>query len=146
MNPRQVSNFLNIRLASKTRAFNDRNLNARKFLKVKPWIASIYKLKVYWFNLWDRQYCSGLVYVIWSHSKIYLLFDTTQSGVKLLLRCFHEPALISKFLLSVVTGCTRGMGRAYVDELARRKMDIVLVGRSLSALKTIAAEVGKYQG
>ena len=47
------------------------------------------------------------------------------------------------FVVPVVTGCTRGMGRAYVDELARRKMDIVLVGRSLSALKAVAAEVGK---
>ena len=45
--------------------------------------------------------------------------------------------------VSVVTGCTRGIGQVYVDELAQRKMDIVLIGRSLPALKEIAAKVGE---
>jgi 17beta-estradiol 17-dehydrogenase / very-long-chain 3-oxoacyl-CoA reductase len=44
---------------------------------------------------------------------------------------------------SVVTGCTRGIGQAYVDELAKRKMDIILIGRSLPALKEMAANVGE---
>jgi len=46
-------------------------------------------------------------------------------------------------LVSVVTGCTRGIGQVYVDELAQRKMDIVLIGRSLPALKEMAAKVGE---
>jgi hypothetical protein len=44
---------------------------------------------------------------------------------------------MSGYLFSVVTGCTRGIGRAYVDELARRKMDIILVKHFIQLFSSI---------
>ena len=42
---------------------------------------------------------------------------------------------------AVVTGCTGGIGRSYVDQLAGRGMNIVLVSRSKTRLDMAAAEV-----
>merc|ERR1712233_49055 len=42
---------------------------------------------------------------------------------------------------AVVTGCTGGIGKAYVLAMAARGMDIVLVGRSMEKLKALEAEV-----
>lgn len=42
---------------------------------------------------------------------------------------------------AVVTGATDGLGKAFAKALAERGMDIVLVSRSLSKLKDVAAEI-----
>lgn len=42
---------------------------------------------------------------------------------------------------AIVTGCTQGIGRAYVSALAQRGMNIVLVSRNEEALKKVADEV-----
>jgi len=47
---------------------------------------------------------------------------------------------------AVVTGCTGGIGRAYVLELAARGMDIVLVGRSMEKLRALEAELDRKFG
>ena len=39
---------------------------------------------------------------------------------------------------AVITGCTRGVGLWYAHELAKRRMNLVLVGRSLSKLQEVA--------
>uniref|UniRef100_A0A8C6WG57 Hydroxysteroid (20-beta) dehydrogenase 2 n=1 Tax=Neogobius melanostomus TaxID=47308 RepID=A0A8C6WG57_9GOBI len=41
----------------------------------------------------------------------------------------------------VVTGATSGIGKAYAIELARRGLDVVLVGRSEDKLRTVAMEI-----
>ena len=39
---------------------------------------------------------------------------------------------------AVVTGCTQGIGRSYVDELAKRGMNIVLISRNKERLEKLA--------
>ena len=39
---------------------------------------------------------------------------------------------------AVVTGCTQGIGRSYVDELAKRGMNIVLISRNKERLEKFA--------
>ncbi len=45
---------------------------------------------------------------------------------------------------AVVTGCTRGMGLCFVQELAKKGMDIVLIGRSIHKLTKIAADISNH--
>lgn len=42
---------------------------------------------------------------------------------------------------AVITGATDGLGKAFAKALAEKGMDIVLVSRSLSKLKDVAAEI-----
>merc|ERR1711970_983656 len=42
---------------------------------------------------------------------------------------------------AVVTGCTGGIGKAYVHSLAAKGMDIVLVGRSMEKLQALETEL-----
>ena len=45
----------------------------------------------------------------------------------------------------VVTGCTRGIGLCYTHELAKRGMNLILIGRNSSKLKDIASDIqGEY--
>jgi len=44
---------------------------------------------------------------------------------------------------AIVTGCTQGIGRAYVSALAARGMNVVLVSRKKEALEEVAAEIEK---
>lgn len=47
---------------------------------------------------------------------------------------------------AVVTGCTDGVGRAYVEELAKRGLNVVLISRSEEKLKRVATDIEtKYQ-
>ena len=39
---------------------------------------------------------------------------------------------------AVVTGCTQGIGRSYVDELAKRGMNVVLISRNKERLEKFA--------
>nr|XP_014289551.1 inactive hydroxysteroid dehydrogenase-like protein 1 [Halyomorpha halys] len=46
----------------------------------------------------------------------------------------------------VVTGCTDGIGRAYVEELAKRGLNIVLISRNKEKLLRVASEIeSRYQ-
>merc|ERR1719219_520636 len=47
---------------------------------------------------------------------------------------------------AVVTGCTGGIGRAYVQALAAKGMDIVLVGRSMEKLRALEVELERKHG
>jgi len=68
------------------------------------------------------------------------------------LRAFLLPRLFPVDLVktygkwAVVTGCTGGIGRAYVLELAARGMDIVLVGRSMEKLQALEVELERRHG
>ena len=42
---------------------------------------------------------------------------------------------------AIVTGCTQGIGRAYTEELAKMKMNLVLVSRNEEKLNTLAQEL-----
>ncbi|MEQ2302526.1 hypothetical protein AMECASPLE_007630 [Ameca splendens] len=47
---------------------------------------------------------------------------------------------------AVVTGATSGIGRAYATELARRGLDVVLLGRSDNKLRMVAREIKNEYG
>ncbi|XP_054899724.1 hydroxysteroid (20-beta) dehydrogenase 2 [Poeciliopsis prolifica] len=47
---------------------------------------------------------------------------------------------------AVVTGATSGIGRAYATELARRGLDVVLIGRSDERLQKVAKEIESKYG
>ena len=48
---------------------------------------------------------------------------------------------------AVVTGCTQGIGRSYVDELAKRGMNIVLISRNKERLEKVADHLKvNYEG
>ena len=42
---------------------------------------------------------------------------------------------------AIVTGCTQGIGRAYVEELAKMKMNVILVSRNEDKLTEVAREL-----
>jgi 17beta-estradiol 17-dehydrogenase / very-long-chain 3-oxoacyl-CoA reductase len=46
--------------------------------------------------------------------------------------------------VTVVTGSTDGIGKAYALELARRGVNIVLISRTQQKLDEVAAEIGMY--
>ncbi len=47
-------------------------------------------------------------------------------------------------LFSVVTGCTRGIGAAFSEELAAQGLNIVLISRSLDSLQKQMFLLGTY--
>jgi 17beta-estradiol 17-dehydrogenase / very-long-chain 3-oxoacyl-CoA reductase len=48
---------------------------------------------------------------------------------------------------AVVTGCTQGIGKSYVEELARRGMNLVLISRNQSKLEYLKKQLkSKYKG
>jgi hypothetical protein len=46
------------------------------------------------------------------------------------------------WMVTVVTGSTDGIGKAYALELARRGVNIVLISRTQQKLDEVAAEIG----
>ena len=48
---------------------------------------------------------------------------------------------------AVVTGCTQGIGKSYVEELARRGMNLVLISRNQSKLEYLEKQIkSNYKG
>ena len=46
--------------------------------------------------------------------------------------------------LAVVTGCTRGIGQAMVDELAEYGLNIILISRNRDSLYNVASDLGTF--
>ena len=68
------------------------------------------------------------------------------AGMQSLSKIFEKLKNLFKIVLffySVVTGCTRGIGLGYVHALAKRGMDIIMIGRDSSRLEPIAAQISK---
>lgn len=58
----------------------------------------------------------------------------------------HNVQLKKMGKWAVVTGATDGIGKSYAEELARLGLDVVLVSRTASKLKTVAEEIeSKYK-
>ena len=60
----------------------------------------------------------------------------------------HNTDFVGKYgKWGVVTGCTQGIGKAYVDELAKRGMNIVLISRNRDKLERLSEEIKtSYRG
>lgn len=52
--------------------------------------------------------------------------------------------IINNFILSVVTGATDGIGKAYAEALAKKGLSVVLISRTEEKLKTVATQIGKF--
>ncbi|KAK2881831.1 hypothetical protein Q8A73_022341 [Channa argus] len=53
---------------------------------------------------------------------------------------------VENISISVVTGATSGIGKAYASELARRGLDVVLISRSVDKLQMVAKEIEDKYG
>ena len=60
----------------------------------------------------------------------------------------HNADFVSKYgKWAVITGCTQGIGRSYVDELAKRGMNVVIISRNKEKLEKLAEEIKlRYKG
>ena len=59
-------------------------------------------------------------------------------------RHFAKLNILNLVCISVVTGCTAGIGEEYAYELARRKMNVILISRNINKLNKVAAHIRKY--
>uniref|UniRef100_A0A3P9J3Z5 Hydroxysteroid (20-beta) dehydrogenase 2 n=1 Tax=Oryzias latipes TaxID=8090 RepID=A0A3P9J3Z5_ORYLA len=79
----------------------------------------------------------------------YLLKFTWKSwcGFKEFVLSEYWPVNLKKYgTWAVVTGATSGIGKAYATELARRGLDVILIGRSDDKLQMVAKEIEKEFG
>ena len=54
----------------------------------------------------------------------------------------HQEDFVNKYgPWAIVTGCTQGIGRSYVDELAKRGMNLVLISRNQSKLEELEKQL-----
>lgn len=75
------------------------------------------------------------MYTVWN---AFLILDSLDASLQFTL-CFlalSQP---------VVTGSSYGIGKFYATELAKRKMNVVLVSRSEEKLKEVARGLGIYK-
>jgi NADP-dependent 3-hydroxy acid dehydrogenase YdfG len=66
--------------------------------------------------------------------------------LEILISFFAQEINVGMFIWSVtvVTGSTDGIGKAYAVELAKRGVNIVLISRTQQKLDVVAAEIGMY--
>ena len=60
----------------------------------------------------------------------------------------HKTDFVKKYgKWAIVTGCTQGIGKSYVDELAKKGMNLVLISRNELKLEELARQIQlDYQG
>ena len=60
----------------------------------------------------------------------------------------HKNDFVKKYgKWAIVTGCTQGIGKSYVDELAKKGMNLVLISRDELKLEELARQIQlDYQG
>lgn len=87
------------------------------------------------------EFILGVVYVL----TVFFLFKFIRSVIRGIWVVFFRPAKNLKKYGSwaVITGCTDGLGRAIVFELASKGLNIVLVGRDPEKLKAVSIEIGR---
>lgn len=54
--------------------------------------------------------------------------------------------LIFFYTFAVITGGSEGIGLAFARELAKRKLNIILIARNKDRLNKAAAEIGNFVG
>ena len=91
-------------------------------------------------------YLIGVVYVILVVIRLSIKFLDVIYGF-LLPKLFPPSNFVKRYgEWGIVTGCTQGIGRYYVEELAKRGMNIVLVSRNKSKLEDLARTVQNSYG
>ena len=91
-------------------------------------------------------YLIGVVYVILVIIRLSIKFLDVIYGF-LLPKLFPPSNFVKRYgEWGIVTGCTQGIGRYYVEELAKRGMNIVLVSRNKSKLEDLARTVKNSYG
>lgn len=88
-----------------------------------------------------------LLFTLIHHFPIFFL-TAVQSPSSLMIFTFAKNFFkvykeFRKISVVVVTGCTDGIGKEYAKELAKTKMNIVLISRTQSKLEKVAAEISK---
>lgn len=56
---------------------------------------------------------------------------------------FNIRILIIIYFL-VITGATDGLGKAYAEALAAKKINVILISRTMEKLETVANDIGRY--
>ena len=96
------------------------------------------------------QFCQDWIYIFCFFGLIYLfkltlglLLDLTDVCYAYIFpRLFASTSFTEKYgKWSIVTGCTQGIGRSYVEELAKNGMNVVLISRNPSKLNSCAQEL-----
>lgn len=84
--------------------------------------------------------------ILWScKTCVKLAIDFYQGFKTFVLPSFWRPSSQSQWVeeygsWAVITGCSRGIGLCYAQELARRGLNLILIGRQLSKLQQIAQD------
>ena len=73
-----------------------------------------------------------------------LIFPGGESEIPADILGYKNPVMYLQSCISVVTGCTDGIGRAYSLELAHRGIKkFLLLGRNIDKLEAVAVELSK---
>ena len=92
--------------------------------------------------------CFLIVLVIFRNLSFVILDPLKVIKTYLLPLLQQEENFVKKYgKWAVVTGCTQGIGRSYVDELAKRGMNLVLISRNKQKLSELEEHLKrKHEG
>ena len=94
------------------------------------------------FQDWSYIFCLfGVIYIF--KLTLELLWDLKDACFAYVFpRLFTSTNFTEKYgKWAIVTGCTQGIGRSYVEELAKRGMKVVLISRNPSKLDSCAQQL-----
>ncbi|CAM1294251.1 let-767 (predicted) [Pycnogonum litorale] len=91
-------------------------------------------------------YFVGYVTVVWVCSKILYGFIKTMYHYYIGYTIGMTPNIKSYGGWCVITGCTDGIGKAYVHSMAKRGINVVLISRTLEKLEKLSKEVEETYG
>ena len=90
-------------------------------------------------------FCAGIIFLCkWVFNFLWDIKDGISAFV--IPRIFSINYVEKYGEWAVITGCTQGIGKCYAEELARKRMNIVLISRNQSKLKKFATELNAKYG
>ena len=93
-------------------------------------------------NLWIDWISEYITYIWWWHHVQNSAFYFYIAQIFVTIHNVHNFL----FIYLVVTGCSKGIGLCYANELAKKGMNLVLIARKVELLNQIAEEIRKKYG